>query len=72
MTVSGLIIAHPVTPRAGSIDDAVDQMRHEGAMARSRWAQRSLGTLLAVFAIVGLLLAAVGVYADPLATLRYE
>ncbi len=35
----------------------------EEAMARSRWTQRSLGTLLGVFAIVGLLLAAVGVYA---------
>ena len=35
----------------------------EEAMARSRWAQRSLGTLLAVFAVVGLMLAAIGVYA---------
>ena len=35
----------------------------EEAMARSRWTQRSLGTLLAVFAVVGLMLAAIGVYA---------
>ena len=35
----------------------------EEAVARSRWAQRSLGTLLAAFAVVGLMLAAVGVYA---------
>ncbi|MCY4506719.1 MAG: FtsX-like permease family protein [Acidobacteria bacterium] len=35
----------------------------EEAMAGSRWTQRSLGTLLGLFAVVGLLLAAVGVYA---------
>ena len=35
----------------------------EEAMAGSRWNQRSLGALLGMFAVVGLLLAAVGVYA---------
>ncbi len=35
----------------------------EEAMAGSRWNQRSLGDLLGIFAVVGLLLAAVGVYA---------
>lgn len=40
-----------------------DPLPLEEAMARSGGTQRSLGTLLGVFAVVGLLLAAVGLYA---------